>query len=153
MNDCSCVNNYRYKYKYRENIKNMSDGRKRILNPFTGCKNQKAWSKTREKYMPVKRRQNLAGTDRGSCYKEEWLDKFLDGKDTFYNGIESDNDDESYNENNEQQQIPEGFVNNSYKIVSPIFLQKLINDFAVCKHQKHRSRTLLHAEDVKNHIF
>ena len=109
MNDCSCVNNYRYKYKYRENIKNMSDSRKRILIPFTGCKKQKAWSKTREKYMPVKRRQNLAVTDRGSCYKEEWLDKFLDGKGAFYNGIESDNDDESYNENNEQQQIPKGF--------------------------------------------
>ena len=35
------------------------------------------------------------------------------------------------NENNEQQQLPEGFPNSCYKIVSPIFLQKLINDFAV----------------------
>ena len=56
MNDCSCVNNYRYKYKYKGNIKNMSDGRKQILSPFTGCKKQKAWNKTREKYIPVKRR-------------------------------------------------------------------------------------------------
>ena len=101
----------------------MSDGRKRILSPFTGCKKQKAWNETREKYMPVKRRQNLAVTDRGSCYKEEWLGEFLDSKCAFYNGNESDNDDDSYNENNEQQQIPVGFVNNSYKIVSPIFLQ------------------------------
>ena len=35
----------------------MSDGRKLILGPFTGRKKQKAWNKTREKYMPVKRRQ------------------------------------------------------------------------------------------------
>ena len=50
----------------------MSDGRKKILSPFTGRKNRKAWNNTREKYMPVKRRQNLAETDRGSHYKEEW---------------------------------------------------------------------------------
>ena len=30
--------------------------------------------------------------------------------------------------NNEQQQLPEGFANNCYKIVSPILLQKLIDD-------------------------
>ena len=36
----------------------MPDGRKPILSPFTGRKEQKAWNKTREKYMPVKRRQN-----------------------------------------------------------------------------------------------
>ena len=35
----------------------MYDGRKRILSPFTGCKKRKTWNKTREKYMPVKRRQ------------------------------------------------------------------------------------------------
>ena len=52
----------------------MSDGRKRILSPFTGCKKRKAWNKTSEKCMPVKRKQNLAETDRGSYYKEEWLD-------------------------------------------------------------------------------
>ena len=34
---------------------------------------------------------------------------------------------------NEQQQLPEGFTNSSDKIVSPILLQKLINNFAVCK--------------------
>ena len=32
--------------------------------------------------------------------------------------------------NNEQQQLSEGFANICYKIVSPILLQELINDFA-----------------------
>ena len=30
----------------------LSGGRKRILSPFAGRKKRKAWSKTREKYMP-----------------------------------------------------------------------------------------------------
>ena len=47
----------------------MSDGRKLILSPFIGRKKRKAWNKTREKYMPEERRQNLAETDRGSYYK------------------------------------------------------------------------------------
>ena len=97
--------------------------------------------------MPVKRRQNLAETVKGSYYKEEWLEEFLDSKGAFYNGNESDNNDESYNENNEQQQLPEGFANSCYKIVSTILLQKLINDFAVCKHY---SGTLLLVEDVSH---
>ena len=42
----------------------MSDGRKRILSPFTGRKKRKTWNKTGEKYMPEERRQNLAETDR-----------------------------------------------------------------------------------------
>ena len=68
----------------------MSDGRKRILSPFTGCKKRKAWNKTSEKYMPVKRKQNLAETDRGSYYKEERLEEFLDSKGAFYSVNESD---------------------------------------------------------------
>ena len=32
-------------------------------------KKQKAWNKTREKYTPQERRQNLPETDRGSYYK------------------------------------------------------------------------------------
>ena len=36
-------------------------------------------------------------------------------------------------ENNEQQQLSEGFANICYKIVSQILLQELINDFAICK--------------------
>ena len=56
-----CVNNYRYK----------------CLSPFTGCKKGKAWLQTREKYMPVKRRQYLAETDRRSHNKEERLKKFF----------------------------------------------------------------------------
>ena len=62
------------------------------------------------------------------------------------------NDDENYNENNGQQKLPEGFANNCYRIVTPILLQKLINNFAVCKHQKHYSGALLLAEDV-SHSF
>ena len=73
----------------------MSDGRKRILSPLTRCKKRKAWNKTREKYMRVKRRQNLAVTDRASYYKEERLEEFLVSKSAFYNGNESNNDDES----------------------------------------------------------
>ena len=50
----------------------MSDGRKQILSPFTGCKKRKAWNKIREKiYIYIKRRENLAETGRGSYYKEE----------------------------------------------------------------------------------
>ena len=42
----------------------MSDGCELILSPFTGCKKRKVWNKTREKYMPEERRQNLAETDK-----------------------------------------------------------------------------------------
>ena len=52
--------------------------------------------------MPEERRQNLAETDRESFYnQEEQVEEFLDDKDAFYNGIESDDDDnndENYNE-------------------------------------------------------
>ena len=44
--------------------------------------------------MPVKRRQNLTETGRESYYKEKSLEKLLDGKGAFYNGNQSDNDDE-----------------------------------------------------------
>ena len=33
----------------------MSDGHKLILSPFTGCKKQTAWNKTREKYGGIKK--------------------------------------------------------------------------------------------------
>ena len=51
------------------------------------------------------------------------------------------------NENNEQQQLSEVFANICYRIVLPILLQKLINDFAVCKHY---SGTPLVVEDVSH---
>ena len=60
----------------------MPDGHKRILASFTGCKKRKVWSKNRVKYMSVKR-QSLAETDKGSCYKEEWLEEFWDSKGAF----------------------------------------------------------------------
>ena len=47
---------------------------------------------------------------------------------------DSNNDDENYNENDEQQQLSKGFANNCYEIFSPVLLQELINNFAVCKH-------------------
>ena len=80
--------------------------------------------------MLVKKRQNLAETGRG-YYKEELLEEFLESKGAFYNGNESDNDDAKYYENNEQQQLREGFASSCNKIVSPV-LQKLINNIAVC---------------------
>ena len=46
--------------------------------------------------MPVKRGQNLAETDEGSYYKQEWLEEFLDRKGSFYNGNESDNNNDSF---------------------------------------------------------
>ena len=62
----------------------MSDGRKIILSPFTRRKKQKAWNKTRDKYMPDERRQNLAEIDRDHITKqEEWLVAFLDDKSAF----------------------------------------------------------------------
>ena len=80
----------------------------------------------------------LAETNRGSyCNKEQRLEKLSDSKGALYNGNESDDsddDEDNYNKNNEKQQLSEGFANSCYKIVSPILLQELINDFAVCKH-------------------
>ena len=96
----------------------MSEGRNQIPSSFTGCRKRKAW-KARETYMPLKRRWNLAVTDRGSYYKEEWIYKFLDGKVAFFNSNESQWC-ESYNENNEEHHLPKGFANNCFKIVSLI---------------------------------
>ena len=54
-------------------------------------------------------------------------------------------------ENNEQQQLSEGFANIYYNIVSLILLQELINDFAICRHC---SVTLLVVENVtSSHDF
>ena len=110
----------------------MSDGRKGILSTFTGRKKKKLGAR------PEERRQNLAETDRWLYYNQgEWLEEFLDGKGAFYSVSESDdsdNDGENYNENNEQQQLYESFASSCYKVVSPIPLQELINDFAVSKH-------------------
>ena len=54
----------------------------------------------------VRRKKTKFETDRLSNYnQEEWLEEFLDDKDAFYKGSESDdsdNDDENYNKNNEQ---------------------------------------------------
>ena len=69
----------------------MSGGRKPILSPYTESKKRKTWNKTREKYIPEERKQNLAQTERGSYYnQEEWLEEFLDDKGAFYDVSESD---------------------------------------------------------------
>ena len=46
--------------------------------------------------MQLKIRQDLAETAKGSYYKEECLEEFLDSKGAFYNGNESDNNNESF---------------------------------------------------------
>ena len=66
----------------------MNDGRKLILTPFTVPKKKEKYNIIRQKYIPVKRRQNSVETDRGSYYNKE--------------SDNSDNDDENYNENNKQ---------------------------------------------------
>ena len=58
----------------------------------------------------MRRRQNLVETDRGSYYQKEQLEEFLNSKGAFYNDNERDNDDTSYSENNEQQQLLEGLL-------------------------------------------
>ena len=122
----------------------MSDGRKRVESFYWAQKTKSL--EDQRKIHAGKKRQNLAETDRNHITKEEWSETFLDSKGVFCNGNESDNH-ESYNENNEQQQLPKGFANSCYKIVSLILLQKLINNFVVCKHS---SRTLLLAEVVSH---
>ena len=48
----------------------MSDGLKLILTPLLGVKKWK-YNMIKEKYRPVKRRQNSVETDRGSYYNKE----------------------------------------------------------------------------------
>ena len=49
----------------------MSDGRKLILTPFTGPKKTEKYNIIRQKYIPVKRRQNSVERDRGSYYNKQ----------------------------------------------------------------------------------
>ena len=74
----------------------MSDGCKWILSPFMGVKNRKLGIRLEKNICWSKEDTNLAVTDRGSYYKEERLEEFLDSKGAFCNGNESDNDDKSY---------------------------------------------------------
>ena len=59
----------------------------------------------------------------------------------------ADSDNETYNENNDQQQLPEGFANSCYKKAGPLILLKVISNFAV---GKQCSGTLLVVEDVSH---
>ena len=75
----------------------MPDGRKRILSPFTGHKNEKLGITPEKNICQKKEDKNLAETDRGSFLNQkEWVEEFLDDK-----GANGDNDDENYNENME----------------------------------------------------
>ena len=89
--------------------------------------------------MTKENRQNIVDMDRGSyCNQEEWLEKILEDKGIFYNNGDCDSetyDNESSSDgNDEQEEACKSFNNNSLKIVSPLLLQKLINNFAVCQH-------------------
>ena len=55
----------------------MSDSRKLILSPFTGRNKRKAWNKTREKYMPEERRQNLTEAGSRSYYKTRGMIRYI----------------------------------------------------------------------------
>ena len=62
-----------------------------VVNEFwvllLGAENEKL-GRLEKHICRCKFRWNLAETDRGSYYKEEWIDKFLDSKGAFYNGNE-----------------------------------------------------------------
>ena len=88
----------------------MSDGRKRILSPLTGRKKRAAWIR-QEKKLHRQKQDKIQGKQVGEREtKEEWLEEFLYSKGAFHHVNESDNDDESYNENKKQLQLPQGFA-------------------------------------------
>ena len=72
----------------------MSSACKRILSSFSRRKKQKAWNKTREKYIREEGTQNFAERDRRSYYKQkEWLEAFSDNKSAFFDDTKSDDSD------------------------------------------------------------
>ena len=79
----------------------MADGGKLILSPFPRHKKRKAWNKTREKYILVKRRQ--IETDRGSNYNKEDRWNYCQMVKVHFSMVMKVY--ENYNENNEQQQL------------------------------------------------
>ena len=97
----------------------MSDSRKRVH--LLCVENEKLGRREKNNYMPIKGRQNLAETDRDHIIKR--------------------------NGQKQQQQLPKGFAESCYKTVSLTLVQKLINNFGVCKHC---SGTLLIVEDVSH---
>ena len=106
----------------------MSDGRKRILSPFTGRKKRKAWDNTREKYMPE--------TDCRSYFnEEERVEEFLDDKGHFYNGSESDDSDNDDENCNDTHQGPSGTK------VPRLDMYRSIISLSKTAHQMWRDRT------------
>ena len=71
-----------------------------VVNKFwvllLGVKSEKLGIRLEKNVWQQKRRQHLIETDRGSCYKGDWLEKFFDGKGAFYNVNESDNNNEGF---------------------------------------------------------
>ena len=134
----------------------MSADRKRVLNPFGGRKKRIPPNKKQRTVMTKEKRQNLTDMDRGSYYnQEEWLKEFLEDKGIFYNDDDSESetyDNESSSDgDDEKEKVCESLNNNRLKIVPPLLLQELINDFAVCKHCG--EKILLWEDMVGSHGF
>ena len=83
------------------------------------------------------------------------MEQFLEDKGIFYNDSNSNSetyDNESSSDgDDEQEEVYESFNNNSLKIVSPLLLQELTKDFAVCKHCG--AKLLLCEDVVSSHSF
>ena len=78
---CVCVFflNKKYIFSYTFDLCGRVGKNKFFNRPISGNKTTFFGLTLEKKYKPVRRRQNLAETDRGSCYnKEEWLEEFLD---------------------------------------------------------------------------
>ena len=88
---------------------------------------------------PNKKIKNSNDKGKQTEFSRHGQREILEDKGIFYNNSDSDNrthDNESSSDGDEdeQEKVYESFNNNSLKIVSPLLLQELINDFAVCKH-------------------
>ena len=137
----------------------MSDGRKRILSPLTGRKKRAAWIRL-EKKIHRQKQDKIQGKQVGEREtKEEWLEDFLYSKGAFYHLMKMTMMMRVIMKIRNSCSYRRVLLVVAAKTVSPILLQNLINDFAICKHQKHCSRTLLLVENVshgfgnQNYIF
>ena len=82
--------------------------------PLLGLKNEKLGIRLEKNICRWKEDRNR----RGSYYKEEWLEEFLDSKSAFYSGNESDNNDES------MEIVMKIMNSSSYRRVLPIVATK-----------------------------
>ena len=120
--------------RYKKTSK-MSDGCKLILSPFTGHKKWKAWNKTKEKYVLVKEDRLKQIGDHITI--KRMVSKYFQMIKVHFSMvmkvmimimmmriIMKIMNSSSYFR----------VVNKCYKMVSPVLLQELINDFAICKY-------------------